>query len=140
MNDSALLAAAALLVGETSESDEVHSSTLRFQHCLRCAYVRFPEAPVCPECLSEEAEWRDDTGVGTIWSWCVYHRAYNQAFTDALPYNVALVELESGPRIISNVLNAETPLRIGDRVIAAPREVSPGRFLLYFDLVDEEVS
>ena len=132
MNDSALLAAAAQLIGQTPEG-ESDSSALKFQHCLRCAYVRYPEAPLCPECLSHESEWREDTGAGTIWSWCVYHRAYNDAFTEALPYNVALVELDSGPRVISNVLNAETTLRIGDRVIAAPREVAPGHFLIYFE-------
>jgi uncharacterized OB-fold protein len=132
VSDNALLAAAAQLIGQTPESDS-DSSTLKFQHCLRCGYVRYPEAHFCPECLSDESEWRVDTGAGTIWSWCVYHRAYNDAFTEALPYNVALVELDSGPRVISNVLNAHTPLRIGDRVFAAPREVAPGRFILYFE-------
>jgi uncharacterized OB-fold protein len=136
MSDKSLLAAAAQLIDQTPQSESL-SSTLKFQHCLRCAYVRYPEAPICPECLSHESEWRADTGSGTIWSWCVYHRVYNDAFAEALPYNVALVELDSGPRVISNVLNAVTPIRIGDRVIATPREVAPGRFLLYFVQSDE---
>ncbi len=133
MNDNAHFAAAAQLISQTPESEPI-ASTLRFQHCLHCSYIRYPESPLCPECLSPESEWREDSGAGTIWSWCIYHHAYNDAFTVALPYNVALVELDSGPRVISNVLNAGSPIRIGDRVIAAPREVVPGHFLIYFEL------
>jgi uncharacterized OB-fold protein len=134
MNDGALFAAAAQLIGETPQS-ESFTSSLKFQHCLHCGYTRFPESPRCPECLSLESEWREDSGDGTIWSWCIYHHAYSDAFTEALPYNVALVELDSGPRLISNIVNAESAPRIGDRVVAAPREVAPGRFLIYFELV-----
>ena len=51
----------------------------------------------------------------------------------ALPYNVALVELDSGPRLISNVLDvAAEDLRVGLRVIGKPIEVVPGRHLVYF--------
>jgi hypothetical protein len=135
MNNAALFAAAARLMSETPEVDEVHSSTLRFQHCRQCGYVRSPESPLCPECLSEESDWLEDSGAGTIWSWCIYYRAYDDAFKEVVPYNVALVELDSGPRLISNVLNTNE-LRIGQRVVVVPREVAPDRFLLYFELAD----
>lgn len=136
MRDGALLHAAAQLIGQSHDGEST-APRLRFQHCLRCGYVRFPETPLCPECLSDESDRREDSGAGTIWSWCIYHRAYNDAFKEALPYNVALVELDSGPRLISNVLGAESPLQIGDRVIAAPREVAPGEFIIYFELAVE---
>ena len=91
-------------VRERAASD---AATLRLQRCTRCQAVRYPTAPVCPECLSMENEWVDDAGRATLWSFCIYHRAYDPAFRAAVPYNVALVELEAGPRLISNVLRVE---------------------------------
>ena len=38
-------------------------------------------------------------------SWVIYHHAYHEAFKDRLPYNVALVELDEGPRLITNIVN-----------------------------------
>ena len=94
---------------------------LRFQHCLRCGYVRFPAAPVCPECLSEEAEWRLDAGTATIWSYCVYHRAFSPSFRQLVPYTVCLVELDSGPRLITNPVGvAPSGVHIGQRGVVMP--------------------
>jgi uncharacterized OB-fold protein len=60
-----------------------------------------------PPCLSPETEWRGLSGRGEVLSYVVFHHAYHPAFRDRLPYNVALVQLEEGPRMISNVV--ETP-------------------------------
>ncbi len=82
-----------------------------------------------------------DSGLGTVWSFCIYHRAFDPAFDDALPYNVALIELDSGPLMISNVLGVEAEdLQIGMRVIALTKEVVPDRLLVYFEplKIDEE--
>lgn len=133
MTDNALLAAAAQLLGEGPVDDELAGPALMFQHCDRCGFVRYPPAPVCPECLGRLFRWRPDSGLGTVWSYCIYHRAFDPAFTPALPYNVALVELDSGPRLISNVLDvAAEDLSVGLRVIGKPIEVVPGRHLVYF--------
>jgi len=76
---------------------------------------------------------RSVSGQGTIWSFAVYHRAYDDAFADALPYVVALVELDEGPRLIGAVIdtpNAE--VAIGRQVKAVPRELEPGQYAVYF--------
>jgi hypothetical protein len=133
MSDEALLLAAARLLGPSPSVEELATSQIRFQQCTACGFRRYPPAPVCPECLASESEWMPDDGVGAIWSYCVYHRAFDPAFSGAVPYNVVLVELDSGPRMISNVLGIEpSDLRIGLRVMARPREIAPGRFLVYF--------
>jgi len=46
-------------------------------------------------------------------SWVVYHKAYHDAFRDRVPYNVAVVELEEGARLITNVAAPNDSLRIG---------------------------
>jgi len=140
-HDSALVQAASqLLTPERSEEELLvaEGGGLQLQRCTRCGYTRFPVATVCPECLSVSFTWEPDSGLGTVWSFCVYHRAFDAAFRPALPYNVALVELDSGPRMISNVLGVgRATLSVGLRVVGSAREVAPGRSLVYFRPADE---
>lgn len=106
---------------------------LRFQYCLRCSAVRFLSSPVCPECLSEEFEWRIDPGAATIWSFCVYHRGFAPEFREITPYAVCLVELDSGPRLITNPVDISLgELRIGQRGRVVPVPVGDDIALPYF--------
>jgi uncharacterized OB-fold protein len=137
VNDRALLAAAKHLLGDKPVDEEFVAAAveggLAFQRCTECGYLRFPPAAVCPECLHATSEWVRDSGLGTVWSFCIYHRAFDPAFKDALPYNVALIELDSGPLMISNVLAVEAAdLKIEMRVIALTKEVGRDRRLVYF--------
>lgn len=75
------------------------------QSCCNCGVKRYPPAPVCPDCLSNESEWIEPTGRGEIISWVVFHRQYLDAYP--IPYNVVAVKLEEGPIIISNLIGDE---------------------------------
>lgn len=86
---------------------------LRLQRCDACAYVRWPPSPTCPECLADGGTWTDLAPRGTVWSYCVYEHCYDEAFREAIPYVVALVQLEDGPRLVSNVLAPPEELEIG---------------------------
>ena len=77
---------------------------LQMQRCPDCGYVRFPAALHCPECLEENNEWVQLSGRGTVWSFGVYYHVFNPNFADDIPYNVALVELEEGPRLVTNIV------------------------------------
>ncbi len=77
---------------------------LRMQRCVRCGHVRYPITPVCTRCLAPETEWTALSGRGTVASYVVFHQVYHQAFKDAVPYNAALIQLEEGPRMMSNVV------------------------------------
>jgi uncharacterized OB-fold protein len=110
---------------------------LVFQRCSACGYLRYPPAPLCPECLSPDSAWETDPGTGRIWSFCVYHRAYTPAFADLVPYAVALVELDSGPTIVTNVLGQPPDqVRIGLRGVAAPRVLPGGTSLVHFTVTE----
>lgn len=76
---------------------------LTFQHCDDCGFVRWPAAGVCPECLSRRFTWKPVEPKGTVWSWVVYHRAYNKSLRERIPYNVALVELTCGVRLLTRL-------------------------------------
>ena len=83
--------------------DACAAGELRVQRCITCGHLRYPISTVCPECLSEDAAWELLSGRGTVVSFCIFRHAYNEAWRDRLPYNVALIQLEEGPRMLSNV-------------------------------------
>src|SRR5687767_11852674 len=77
---------------------------LCLQQCLACRAFRFPPAPVCPECAALGGDWTNLKGRGKIFSFVIFHRAFQKAFEGDVPYAVALVELDEGPRLISNII------------------------------------
>lgn len=57
------------------------------------------------------------SGRGTLLSWVVYHRAYWPGFTADVPYKVCLVQLEEGPILVSNLVDAaEVDVAVGKAV------------------------
>lgn len=77
---------------------------LRFQRCEHCGFAWLPPRADCPECLRSKWQWETASGRARLVSWVVYRIAYHNYFKSKLPYNVALVELDEGPRLISNVV------------------------------------
>ncbi len=72
--------------------------------CDACGFNWFPPALACPRCASEHYSWVEASGRGTVFTFTVYHRLYDGAFKNKIPYVVAVIELEEGPRLISNVV------------------------------------
>lgn len=108
---------------------------IRMQRCVACAHIRFPINHVCPRCLSGEYEWTDLSGRGEVFSYVVFYQLYNKAFEKDLPYNVALVQLEEGPRMYSNIVGVDNEaVKVGDKVEAVfdavTTEVTIPRFKL----------
>ncbi len=74
------------------------------QKCAECGNVQFPPAGVCSKCLSDNLEWVRASGKGRVWSFNVFHQVYWESFRSEVPYNVAWIELQEGPMIISNLV------------------------------------
>lgn len=99
---------------------------LRLQHCRACGHVRYPINRTCPQCLSDDFEWAAVSGRGMVFSYVVFHQAYHPGFKAEVPYNVALVQLEEGPRMYSNIVGTPNDqVRIGDEVEVAFDAVTP---------------
>ncbi len=79
---------------------------LLFQKCVDCGHLRHI-SPACPRCLSAEHEWVPASGKGKVYTWIVVHQRYSQAFEDDLPYNVTIVELEEGPRMLTSLVGVD---------------------------------
>ena len=98
---------------------------LMLMRCLGCGAYRFPARDRCDVCWSTETEWVQASGRGVLHAWVIFHQVYHPAFADRVPYNVAVVELAEGPRMISNVVGCEpgalrsgTPLTVTFEPIA----------------------
>lgn len=88
-----------------------------------CGHRWLPPSPECPSCLhAGRWQWQPASGQATVVSWVVYRTAYHPAFKDRLPYNVALVALDEGPRLITNLLMPLEQIRIGQRVRLEPQD------------------
>jgi hypothetical protein len=80
---------------------------LRLQRCENCATVYFPPRPFCPGCGSREVSVFVASGRATLDSYVISHRPH-PAFEP--PYAIALVKLEEGPRLMTNIVDcAQTP-------------------------------
>ena len=77
---------------------------LRFQKCESCGHVRFPPALVCPQCLCRDFQWIISTGTGKVYTYAVFHVAYHPSFQGDVPYVTAVVELDEGPRLLTNIV------------------------------------
>lgn len=86
--------------------------------CRSCrSFIWYPRS-VCPACHHPAVEWVDASGLGTIYSFTVNHRGPG-AWADLAPFVIAYVELDEGPRVLTNVIGvAPDQVRIGDRVTA----------------------
>jgi uncharacterized OB-fold protein len=80
---------------------------LRVVRCTSCDHKWLPPSDICPKCLSREVEWVDASGRGKVWSWVVFWQRYFAAFEADIPYNVAYVELEEGPRLMTNLVDCD---------------------------------
>ena len=100
--------------------DGLAAGELRFQHCTNCENSWLPAKERCPRCLAETVTWEVSSGKGRIISWVVYHVAYHEAFKAKLPYNVTIVELDEGPRILTNIVDTSP---VGQLTIGAAVEL-----------------
>ena len=106
--------------------DACKAGELRMQQCTDCRHIRYPINLVCPRCLSSGAEWVRLSGRGTVFSYIVFHQVYHAAYKDDVPYNVAMIQLEEGPRMFSNVVGVPNDaVKVGDPVEVLFDPVTP---------------
>ncbi len=95
----------------TPETEHFWSGTrageLRLQRCDECSHVYFPPRPFCPACASRSVSVFAASGRATLHSYVINQRP---APGFEAPYSIAVVELEEGPRMMTNVVGVpQTP-------------------------------
>jgi uncharacterized OB-fold protein len=92
---------------------------LLIQRCVRCGHLQFFPRLMCSACLARELSWVQASGQGLLKSFTVVRRAVSDAFAERVPYVVALVQLDEGPTMMSNIVACT----INDLVIGMRLEV-----------------
>jgi uncharacterized OB-fold protein/acyl dehydratase len=94
------------------------------QRCTACATLRHPPGPECPQCQSFEWDAVEASGRGTLYSWVVVHHPRHPAFD--YPLLVAVVELEEGARLITNLTHVTADeLEIGMELVVDWLDADP---------------
>lgn len=119
--------------------DATKSERFLVQWCGACNTPIFYPREVCPQCLSSESlEWRESAGTGQVHAVSVQHRPANPLMADRVPYAVAIVELDDGIRLMSNVVNCDPEtVTVGQQVQLTWEPLSDGRNLPLFELSKE---
>lgn len=107
--------------------------------CTRCErFVWYPRE-FCPHCGAAEVSWQPVSGRGVIYSRTVVRRAPHPDYAEATPYCVAVVELDEGVRLLTNVVSSDLDaLAIGQPVEAIFDPVDDQRALVRFRPVAAE--
>jgi uncharacterized OB-fold protein len=97
------------------------------------AYVFYPRVRA-PRTLADDLEWREISGMGTLYSFTVAHRPVSPHFADAVPQLLAIVEWDEGPRFSTEMVLP------ADRVDAADLRVGMRVGPVFFDYPEHDVT
>jgi uncharacterized OB-fold protein len=113
--------------------ESLRAHAMAVQRCSGCGRFYFPPSTHCPGCLSDATEWTPVSGRGSVWASVTLHRAYHPAYADEIPYNIAIVALEEGPRVWTNVVECPPgDVRVGMPVRVRYDDVTPELTLARF--------
>ena len=107
------------------EKAQAHELWLR--RCNACERAYFYPRDFCPDCGTRDVSWVQASGRGTLHTFAIVHRAPVPAFRDHVPFVVAMVDLEEGARIPTNLVGVEPDpahIRVGMAVEVAFADVT----------------
>jgi uncharacterized protein len=97
--------------------DAARRGVLRIKHCNACGANHYYPRPFCPTCWSTDVEWIDAAGTGTLYTYSVVHANDLPSFRHRVPYVVAMVDLDEGPRMETNLVECpHDQIHVGMRV------------------------
>ncbi len=95
------------------------------RHCNACGADHFYPRPFCPTCWSDDVAWKEASGRATLYTYSVVHVNDLPPFGERVPYVAAIVELEEGPRAMTNVEGVEhDALQIGMPLVVDYKPIS----------------
>ena len=104
--------------------DGCRQRRLLMQKCEDCGNITFYPVYICPNCTSRKLVWTELSGRGRVHSVTIVHRPAAPVFASAAPYAVALIEVDEGPIMMSNIVGPNAlGTKIDDRVEVAFEDV-----------------
>jgi uncharacterized OB-fold protein len=86
------------------------------QRCDETGKCWYPPSPRSPYAPRSTWKWVSCSGQAKLLSWVVFHQKYFEGFADEIPYVVAMVELDEGARMLTNLKGSRDGLAVGARV------------------------
>ena len=110
---------------------------LVLQHCPGCDRRWHPPLPRCPHCHHASPGWVDAAGTGSVYTYTVVTHPTHVALAGTVPYVVAIVELDEGPRVVTGITGcAPSDVRAGMPVRVRFEAVTDEVTLPYFEPVE----
>ena len=101
--------------------------------CRTCSTVFFYPRELCPDCLSSDLDWVPASGKGRVYSYTIIHQPAHPTFRGDSPYVYAIIQLDEGPRMVSNIVDCPNDdVSINMPVVAAFDAVTPDTTLVKF--------
>ncbi|MBP0624374.1 Zn-ribbon domain-containing OB-fold protein [Cupriavidus consociatus] len=118
--------------------DAARERRLVIRRCKACGELHFMPRYLCPSCWSDDLEWIDAAGTGRVHSFSVIRRASDPAFASRVPYVIALIELDEGPRMMANILGENAlAVGVGDAVRVTFEDRGDGALIPQFERISE---
>jgi uncharacterized OB-fold protein len=87
--------------------DGLREGQVMLPRCLDCGRCFFYPRVACPHCHSRRVEWIRASGRERLHAFEIAYQSMNRAFKVKPPYVLAMIELEEGPRMMSNLVGVE---------------------------------
>ena len=108
---------------------------LLVQECSVCGHRQLYGRSLCTNCHSAALNWIEASGRGTVYSRTIIRQNPSRSFKHLIPFVVALIDLDDGPRMMSNVVGTPAEdVKIGDRVHVTFEPVSDAAALPLFEV------
>lgn len=97
-------------------------------------YYHYPREPIVVSPKTGAVEWREAKGLGEIYAFSVMRKPGNPSMGARVPYVVAIIQLEEGVRMMTNVVNCPLEnIKVGMKVKLAWEELPKGRNFPVFE-------
>ena len=87
--------------------DGCKEGRLLYQVCADCGHVNFFPKELCCNCMGRNLEWRESSGRGRIFTFTVTYDYAPPEFASDTPYALAIVILDEGFRMTSNIVECD---------------------------------
>jgi uncharacterized OB-fold protein len=99
--------------------DATAEGRLLLRHCRACDEVHYYPRNFCPSCWSDDVDWVEAKGTGSLYTWSLVMQNDLPPFHEQVPYVAAIVELDEGPRMMTRLVDCdESALEVGQRFAA----------------------
>lgn len=89
--------------------EKARQHELWLRRCIPCGKAYFYPRDISPCCFSRDTQWIKASGKATLHTYSIVYRPPHPGFKESVPFVTAIVTLEEGPRMPTNIVGVEDP-------------------------------